>query len=425
MANGAAVGAGQAANRKARAQTSRAITILSVWLLALSSLLAACGGQSTGPKVVLPSPTPTVETPDMQAARMVQQMSLDDKLGQMIVIQFYETTYTPAQQQMVKPWHPGGVILYRYSMGTAQQVKGLLAGGQHDSPIPMFTFLDLEGGYVDRLAQYLGPRMGAPQMAATGQPDVAEQQGEKTAHDLLSFGFNTDLAPDVDVKLVNGPDQYGRTFGSAPDPVVTYGGAWLQGLQKGGVIGTLKHFPGLGAAVTDAHTGLPVINRTHDQIEATELAPYRTLIANGQGDTQVNMVMSTDLLMPAFDANIPAELSKPIITGILRNELHYDGVAITDALYMNGVSSKWTFTQASVLAIEAGNDMVMAPWRPSMVSGIINGLKAALNKGDLTQAQIDTSVRRILALKIRYHLLTPPAASGTSGTPTTPTVHAP
>jgi beta-N-acetylhexosaminidase len=406
--------------------------MLCVSLLTLSSLLAACGSQSsTHPQVLLPtptltsSPTSTAETSDTQAARMVQQMSLDDKLGQLIVVQFYETTYTPAQQEMIKPFHPGGVILYGYSMGAAQQVKDLLAGGQRDSPIPMFTFLDLEGGYVDRLAKYLGPRISAPQMAATGKPEVAEQQGETTAHDLLSFGFNTDLAPVVDVQIVNGPDLYGRTFGSTPDTVVTYAGAWLQGLQKGGVIGTLKHFPGLGAATTDAHTDLPVINRTHDQIEATELAPYRAMIANGQGETQVNVVMSTDLLMPAFDSTYPAELSKPIITGVLRDELHYDGVAITDALYMDGISSKWSFTQAAVLAIEAGNDMIMAPWRPSMVSSVINGLKDALTKGDLTQAQVDTSVRRILALKIRFHLLVPPAVSGSTGTPTSSNVSAP
>ncbi len=391
----------------------RSVIGYGVWALGLLALLAGCSsaGTSSAPRVALPSPTPTVVTPEMQAAAMVSQMSLDDKLGQMIIMQFYEPTYDANQKAMVVPSHPGGVILYGYSMGTAQQVKDLLAGGQKDSPIPMFTFLDLEGGYVDRLSQYLGPHMSAPAMAASGSTSVAEQTGEKDAHDLASFGFNVDLAPDVDVKLVNGPDQYGRTFGTTPDPVITYGGAFLQGLQSAGVVGTLKHFPGLGAATTDAHKGLPVVNRTHDQIEATELAPYRTMITNGQGDTQVNMIMSTDILMQALDQTYPAELSKTIITGILRNELHYNGVAITDALYMDGISNTWSFTQASVLAIEAGNDMIMAPWRPSMISGIVNGLKAAISKGDLTQAQVDASVTRILALKIRFHILTPPGTA--------------
>jgi beta-N-acetylhexosaminidase len=370
-------------------------------------------GDASSASTPLPTATatPRPPTPEEIAAQMVSKMSLEDKLGQMIIIQFYETTYTPAQQQMVKPFHPGGVILYGYSMGTAQQVKGLLASGQKDSPIPMFTFLDLEGGYVDRLAQYLGPRMSAPQMAASGDPAVAQREGAKTAKDLLSFGFNADLAPDVDVAIVNGPDQYGRTFGKTPDVVTKYAGSWIDGLQANGVVGSPKHFPGLGAATIDAHKGLPVVNRTKEQLEATEFGPDKALIASGQ----MQMVMSTDVLMPALDPKLPAELSKPIITGVLRDELGFKGVAITDALYMDGISATYTFTQAAVLAFEAGNDMIMAPWRPSMVQSIITGMKAELQKGKITQEQIDVSVTRILALKIRYHVL--PGAGG-SATPT-------
>jgi beta-N-acetylhexosaminidase len=117
------------------------------------------------------------------------------------------------------------------------------------------------------------------------------------------------------------------------------------------------------------------------------------------------MVMSTDVLIPALDPNMPAELSRPIITGILRDELHFNGVAITDALYMAGITENWSFAQAAVLAIEAGNDMIMAPWSPSLIRGILAGLQVALTKGDLSTAQLDASVQRILALKLRYGLL--------------------
>jgi beta-N-acetylhexosaminidase len=381
-------------------------------LLALLAL-AACNASAQ----VAPAPTPrqwairgaapplpTQLSLDARAAQMVGRMSLDDKLGQLIIIQYTETTYTPEQAALVRPFQPGGVILYDYAMGTQQQVRDLLAGGQHDSSIPMFTMTDEEGGYVDRLNPYLGWRMSAPQIAATGDPRVAEREGAKTARDMLSFGFNADLAPVTDVAVAMGPDQWGRVFGTTPQPVITYAGAWLQGLQEAGVVGSLKHFPGLGAATSDAHTGLPVIDRTREQIEATTLAPYRALIASGQ----VYMIMSTDLLMPALDPTFPAEISKPIITGILRDELHYDGVAITDALYMNGITDHWSFSQAAVLAIEAGNDMIMAPWNPAMIQNIVDGLKQALHDGGLTMAQVDNSVRRILALKMRFHLLPSP-----------------
>jgi beta-N-acetylhexosaminidase len=340
-------------------------------------------------------------SPDVQAAMMVRKMSLAEKLGQLIIIQFTHMTYTPDQAALVVPFQPGGVILYGYAMGTADQVRSLLAGAQDDSQIPLFTFTDQEGGVVDRLAGYTGPHMGAPAIAATRNPQIATQQGTRAARDLQSMGFNADLAPDVDVALVNGPDQWGRTFGNDPHTVTTYAGAWLQGLQSQQIVGCLKHFPGLGAATTDAHTSLPIIDRTRAQFEATELAPYRALIATGQAD----MVMSTDVLVPALDPKMPAELSRPIITGILRNELHFNGVAITDALYMAGITQKWSFTRAAVLAIEAGNDMIMAPWSPELIQGILAGLKEALAKGKLSMAQLDASVQRILALKLRYHLL--------------------
>jgi beta-N-acetylhexosaminidase len=357
-------------------------------------------------------------------------MSLNDKLGQMIIMQFYEPTYTAQQRAMVIPFHPGGVILYDYSMGTASDVKNLLASGQKDSPIPMMTALDLEGGNVDRLAKYLGRRMSAPEIAATKNPDVARRQGVKTGRDLISFGFNTDLAPDVDVDLTNGHgyDLWGRTFGSTPDAVTTYASAWTDGLQRQGVIACAKHFPGLGSALLDAHKTLPVITRTKDQVERVELAPYRAMIQSGQ----LQMIMSTDLLLPSVDKDMPAEISKPIITGLLREDLHFNGVAVTDALYMAGISDKYTVVQAAVLAYEAGNDMIMAPWRPSMMAGIITAMKRELAAGRITQAQIDTSVTRILALKIRMGILkvdgytptfsqgigTPAGGAASTGTPT-------
>ena len=399
---------------------------------ALLLALVGCsplGENNVAPTPVIPTATPK-PTPEDYAAKIVQSMTLEDKIGQMVIMQFYEPTYTAAQKAMVAP-HPGGVILYGYSMGTENQVKTLLASGQADSPIPMFTVLDLEGGVVDRLAQYLGPRKGAPDIAATGSADVARQEGTKTGQDLLSFGFNTDLAPDVDVALVNGPDQYGRTFGKTPEPVITYSSAWLDGLQRTGVVGVAKHFPGLGASTVDAHLGLPVINRTKEQLDQVELAPYRALIQSGQ----LQMVMTTDLLVPSVDPKLPAELSKPIVTGLLRDELQFKGVIVTDALYMEGISANYTFTQAAILAFEAGNDMIMAPWRPSMITSIVNAMKTELTAGRITQDQIDQAVTRILALKIRMGILkadgyTPTfsngvgAAAGSTGAAVSPTAAA-
>lgn len=398
--------------RSLRARTRpTVVTAGLVWLLAFASILSACNlpgasGAPASPTAIPPTATPRPPTAEELAAQRVATMTLDDKLGQLIIIQYNQTTYGPSLAKL-QSLHPGGVILYGYSMGTAQQVKDLLAAGQKDSPIPMFTFLDLEGGYVDRLAQYLGRRLSAPDMANTKDPTVAAREGAKTAKDLLSFGFNADLAPDTDVEIAYGPDQSGRSFGKTPDVVSTYAGAWLDGLQGAGVVGCLKHFPGLGAAATDAHTSLPVVNRTRAQLDSVELAPYKALIASGQAQ----MIMSTDVLMPAIDPNLPAELSKAAVTGVLRGDLGYKGVAITDALYMDGISARWPFVTAAVMAIEAGNDMIMAPFTLGQVTGIIAQLKADIASGKLTQTQVDASVTRILALKMRSRLL--PGLAGT------------
>ncbi|HEX6122548.1 MAG TPA: glycoside hydrolase family 3 N-terminal domain-containing protein, partial [Ktedonobacterales bacterium] len=179
----------------------------------------------------------------------------------------------------------------------------------------------------------------------------------------------------------------------------------LDGMQDNGVIGTLKHFPGLGDALEDAHLSLPVINRTRGQIESVELAPYRAMIDSGKAQ----MVMSTDLLMPAFDPVLPAELSPAIITGLLRGELGFDGVVMTDALYMAGIANKWSMPQAGVMAIEAGCDMLLGPWNVSQMRAMFVAIQNALKSGAISKARLDQSVRRILTLKMRMGLIPLPA----------------
>jgi beta-N-acetylhexosaminidase len=357
-------------------------------LLTVSGCAFPFGGASSR----APAPTATARppTPEELAAQMVARMSQDDKLGQMLIMEFSEPTYTAQQAAMVTPAHPGGVVVYRNSMGTAQQVKDLFKGAQQDSPIAMFTFLTLEGGIVDPLAPYLGPRLSPSQIAATGRPATAQSAGGKAATDLLSFGFNADLAPNLHIAAGSGGDS--RSFGNTPDLVATFGGAWLAGLQANGVIGCATSFPGSQGAAAD-------------------LAPFGNLIASGQ----LRMILSTTETIPAIDPTLPAALSKPVITGVLRDELHFTGVAITDALSLASVSKRFPFPQAAVMAIEAGNDMVTGLYSPALTQDTVTALKAEIAAGTLSQQQVDASVTRILALKLRYHIVvTPTGASAVS-----------
>ncbi len=339
--------------------------------------------------------------------QMIGKMSLSEELGQLFVAELTGTDMNANNIAMISQLHAGGIILYAFSMQTAQQTQALIHSSQANAKIPLIVSVDEEGGCVDRLTNIYGSHPGAPEIGATGSTTYAYQQGAKMAQDMTSLGFNLDLAPDVDVKLVDGRDLLCRTFGSTPGTVTQLAGAYLNGLQQNGVVGTLKHFPGLGDALGDAHLSLPVINRTRDQIESVELAPYRTLINSGQ----VQMVMTTDLLMPSIDPVLPAKLSPSIITGILRSELGFDGVVITDALYMQGISDKWGMPQAGVMAIQAGDDMFLGPWSAGQMSAMISALKTALKNGSISKARIDQSVRRILTLKMRMGLIPLPANS--------------
>ncbi|HLQ10385.1 MAG TPA: glycoside hydrolase family 3 N-terminal domain-containing protein [Ktedonobacteraceae bacterium] len=339
------------------------------------------------------------------ASIYVSHLTLDEKLGQLFMVQSYDQFYSPSLEYMVNNLHAGGVIMYAFQMQTFDQTKhDILEMKQHAS-IPLIISADEEGGFVERVQNIFGHHPGALEIYDTGNVGLATQAGHRIAHDLQLLGINADLAPDVDVQLVDGPDQYLRTWGYTPDSVITYGGAYLRAVQGDGEIACLKHFPGLGAAQTDAHFNLPVIKRTKDQIYSTELVPFQHFIQSPNKLDNPGMIMDTDLLMPAIDPVYPAELSPTIITGILRNQFGYDGVVLTDALWMTGIAQKWNLEQAGVLALQAGNDMLLGAIGPYQMQSMIDAIKAALQDGSLTMARINQAVTRIIALKMQYHLI--------------------
>jgi beta-N-acetylhexosaminidase len=343
-----------------------------------------------------------------RAEQILQGMSLDQKLGQLIMVEYLGSSYQGSGlQQMIAQQNVGG-FMYQASnhnfdppYDVTNNVAAFSQRAQQDASIPLLIATDQEGGLVNRLYTFHGYLPSAQEMAATGNPQVALHQGTQAAKWLLELGINTDLAPVVDVHTVDPPILESRMFGSDPQTVATYAGAYLNGLQTNDVAGCLKHFPGLGAVTADPHTGLPVVERSMSELERIDLAPYKLML---QKDHPA-MVMSTDVLMPAIDPNLPAELSPNAINGILRGELGYNGVVITDGLYMRGISDQWSLSQAAVLAIVAGDDMVEGPYTPSQVTEVISALKLSIQQGQLSVERINQSVLRILLLKMQYGLL--------------------
>lgn len=340
------------------------------------------------------------------ASLYVAHMSLDEELGQLIMVEYNDTSYTPDLDTMVNKLHAGGVIMYEFQMQTAAQTAHDIGQMQVHAKIPLLISTDEEGGIVHRLINIYPPRPSALSVYQSGNPNYAAQQGHLVAHDLKAIGINENLAPDVDVALIpDAPDQITRTYGFTTDSVIQYAGPYMQAMQSDGIIACIKHYPGLGDASSDAHFGLPVVNRTRDQLYSVELAPFKHFIQSQNKLDNPGMIMPTDVLMPAIDPKMPAELSHIFMTDILRHQFGYDGVVLTDALYMQGISQTWTMPQAAVLALNAGNDMLLGPTGTDQMLDMLNGLKAALQNGTLSKARVDEAATRIITLKMQYHLM--------------------
>lgn len=346
-------------------------------------------------------PTSTPLAPTQLVNKLLANMTLDQKLGQMIMVRFNTSYYSSQLDTMITQYHVGSVIEYQSNIGSQSQLNTLNNQIQHSGDLPIIISVDQEGGTVDRLINLDGPQPSATEIGATGNPQVAYQQGLKDARDLASYGFNFNLAPDVDVHAVYNTQLVGRTYGTNPTIVSQMAGAYLDGLQQSGkVLGAIKHFPGLGDTSTDPHYGLPSLARSLNDLNAIDWAPYKTLLSKGN----VYAVMVTHEIVKALDPSTPSSLS-PKVVGILRQQLGFQGVIVTDGLTMGGITDFYTLGQAAVMAVQAGDDLLMDPSSPDEVAQMINGLKQALSSGTLSQQRIDESVRRILLLKYQMGLL--------------------
>ena len=335
-------------------------------------------------------------------------MTLDQKLGQLIIVEYLGNNYTgTGLQYMIAKQFVGG-FLYQESdhnfdppYDVISNVADFSRQAMRDAKIPLLIGTDQEGGQVNRLYVFHGYLPSAEQIAATGNPRTAYNQGAMAAKWMLQLGINADLAPVVDVHTVDPPVLATRMFGRDPNTVATYAGAYLDGLQQNNVAGCLKHYPGLGAITSDPHTGLPTVNRSLAGLKSIDLAPYKLMIQKNHPA----MIMSTDVLVPAIDSNMPSELSQKTINDLLRNQLGYDGVVITDGLYMEGISERWTLSQAAVLSIIAGDDLIEGPYTPNLVASVVAAFKQAIQQGKLTIDRIDQSVERILLMKVQYGII--------------------
>ena len=373
-------------------------------------VLSGCGPQFTSadqnaPVIVArPTATPPLNTDSEIAQALVQRMTLEQKLGQMVISEFYGATLNSDLTQMIKGSQISGVLIENKN-GNARsraQLISLNKAMQSQASIPLFISTDFEGGPVNELRQITGERPSETAIGATGSTQAAYNAGRSAASDLSALGLNVNYMPIVDVLTnPNNPGLVDRTFGSNPTLVTNMGRAYLQGLTAGGIVGCLKHFPGLGSATVDPHKSLPYMNRSLATMNAVDLVPYRTLI----NEELVPMVMVTHILNPQLDPKLPTSLSPNVVTNLLRKQLHFNGVIISDTLWMGGISNTYTLSQAAVLAVNAGINLILGPRGLQDTVTMLTGLKQAVNSGAISLDKINTSVQLILQMKLHYKIL--------------------
>jgi beta-N-acetylhexosaminidase len=397
-------------------------------MLTIVALVSACGTRTASPLprlVAVPRVNLAMASQDLQqvaalgAAQQhlqlrtaadwyLSQMSLEDQLGQMLMNESDGTVYSADMARMVEQEHIGGIILFWDNYGTFDQTRTMLRQVQAHARIPLLLATDQEGGDITRISQYYGWFPWARDLANSGDPQVAYNAGRQAALDLQQLGINADFSPVVDVPTSGDSWAWttARAFSEDPKVVAQYAGAYMAGIKSVDEVSCLKHFPGLGGVTVDPHEGLPVVNSSLSQLWQTDLYPFEALIPQ-----MPPMMMSTDVLMPAVDPVYPAELSKAWITGILRDQMHYDGVVITDALWMKGISDRWDAQQAALLAVEAGNDIIIGAYNATQSQQVLDALKAAVLSGQISATRIQDSVRRVLMLKLQFGLLPMPTGA--------------
>ncbi|MBI5510493.1 MAG: beta-N-acetylhexosaminidase [Deltaproteobacteria bacterium] len=365
-------------------------------LLAGASILAWSTG---GGAVELPRPGEPVDID-----QIIASMSVEEKVGQLLMVGFGGTRVTPHIRFWVKMRHVGGVALFSRNIvdleQTARFTRELMA--VDDQQIPLFVALDQEGGNVVRVKQGAMVLPGNMALGATRSPTLAYVAGQGLAIDLRNLGFNMNLAPVLDVNSNPKNPVIGvRSYGERPDLVAELGAWYVRGQQEMGVVAVAKHFPGHGDTQSDSHFSMPSIDADLTRLESIELRPFKEAM-----DAGLDAVMTAHIAVPriAESPHVPSTLSTTIIGEILRKRMGFNGVVITDGLEMQGIVEQYGSGKAAVLAILAGADMPMILWTPKKKEEVYQALLAAVVAGEITTARLDQSVRRILATKLKRGL---------------------
>lgn len=336
-------------------------------------------------------------TIDEKVDKIVASMSKTEKIGQMVMIGIQGTKVDDDSLYMLNQYHMGGVILFDRNMESPEQVKQLTSDlqAQSNEKVPLFIGIDEEGGDVVRMAEKLTPPPSQKEIGATGDIEQAKTWAIKTAKSLKDMGINVNFAPVADV---GSNDK--RSYSTDANTVIDFVRAATKGYQQENIIYSLKHFPGIGKGKVDSHVDSSSIDVTKEILMAEDILPFKTII--DENDPNDYFILVSHLKYPALDEEYPASLSSKIMIDLLRNELGYKGIIITDDMEMGAVANHNDFRSIGVNAVKAGADIVLVCHEYEHQQEVYLGLLDAVNNGEISQERIDESIKRIIKVKLLH-----------------------
>ncbi len=346
-----------------------------------------------------------------QVAELMADMNLYEKVCQLFIVTpeqltgFSGTVVQAGEQtrQALETWPVGGLIYFADNIETPEQVTEMIENAQSYSHIGLFISVDEEGGTVARVGSNAAmgtttfPNMST--VAKEGGAEAAYQVGMTIGTELSQLGFNLDFAPVADVNSNPANPVIGsRAFSDDPETAAELVAACVKGFRDSGILCTLKHFPGHGDTSADSHTEAAIATKTLEEMEACEFLPFLSGIEAGAPFVMVGHISCPEIT----GTSVPASLSREMVTGILREQLGFDGIVITDSMQMAAVTDVYSSDAAAVAAVKAGVDIILMP---SDMESAINGILSAVESGELTQERIDESVARILSVKLEQGII--------------------
>ena len=342
-------------------------------------------------------------------ADTLNSLPLEQQVGQFFFIGLPGTELDNDTSELIREVQPGGVIIFGRNVAGPEQLRSLLDGVRDLINTPPLFGIDQEGGLVDRLRKIFTPMPSARTIRQHGDLAAARALGRVTGEVLRMLGFNLNFAPVMSIMsddrdlLSNG--LYSRSFGRSPGEVLGYSTVYMRGLQGTGMFGCLKHFPGIGAGEVDSHEEMPIVKLSHDDLIAQDLAPYIELFQ--RRDDRVRCVMVSHGGFPNINIKEeftggrlePASLNYAIVTELLRKELGYQHLVVTDDLEMGAIARHCEIEDAVVRAFNAGEDMLLICAEPEKIRRGYRSLLSAARDGRITQARLRASLKRIGAIK--------------------------